>query len=84
MSIALSFRTEEITREQLDQVAEALQRNRNWVINAAIEHYLEMHQWQLEQIGQGVKDSDEGRSYSTAEVRARLAKRHTQKKKGKR
>jgi predicted transcriptional regulator len=51
------------------------------VINAAIENYLEMHQWQLEQIKQGIKDSEEGRSYTTSQIRSRLAKRHATKKK---
>jgi predicted transcriptional regulator len=81
MSISLSFRTEENTRQQLDQVAESLDRNRNWVINAAIENYLDLHRWQLEHIEQGIRDSDEGRTHSTAEIRARLHKRHTRAKK---
>ena len=75
MSISLSFRTEEDTRNDLDRLAESLDRNRNWVINEAIAAYLDLHKWQLEHIEQGTRDIDEGRTYSTEEVRARLAKK---------
>jgi predicted transcriptional regulator len=73
MSIALSFRTEESTREELDRIAGVLDRNRNWVINQAIESYIDTYRWQLEHIGQGIKDSSAGRTFSTEQVRARLA-----------
>ncbi len=75
MSISLSFRTEEEKRDQLDRLAESLDRNRNWVINEAIDAYLDLHKWQLEQIERGIRDTQEGRVYSTAQVRARLAKK---------
>jgi predicted transcriptional regulator len=75
MSISLSFRTEEETRDDLDRLAESLDRNRNWVINQAITAYLDLHRWQMKHIEQGIRDIEEGRIYSTAEVRARLAKR---------
>lgn len=75
MSISLSFRTEEEKRDQLDRLAESLDRNRNWVINEAIDAYLDLHKWQLERIERGIRDTQEGRVYSTAQVRARLAKK---------
>ncbi len=71
----MSFRTEEVTRDDLDRIAESLNRNRNWVINEAIDAYLDLHRWQLEHIAQGHRDVEKGRTYSTAQVRARLAKR---------
>lgn len=75
MSIALSFRTEQNTRDQLDRIAESLQRNRNWVINEAIAAYLDLHRWQLKHIEQGLRDAEASRTYSTAQVRARMAKK---------
>ena len=75
MSIALSFRTEETTRDKLDRIAESLNRNRNWVINEAIAAYLDLHRWQMEHIEQGLRDIEDGRTYSTSQVRARLAKK---------
>jgi predicted transcriptional regulator len=76
MSTLVSVRTEEGTIEKLDRIAGILERNRNWVINQAIDNYLEMHAWQLEHIKQGIADSDAGRTFTTNQVRARLAKRH--------
>lgn len=73
MSVALSFRTEESTREELDRIAGVLDRNRNWVINQAIESYIDNYRWQLEHIEQGIKDAKAGRTFSTEQVRARLA-----------
>ena len=69
MSIALSFRTEEATKQQLDACAEALGRNRNWVINDAVESYLEEQRWQSERIQKARAST---KTYSTEEVRAHL------------
>ncbi len=80
MSVSLSFRTEESKRDQIDRIAESLDRNRNWVINEAIEKYVEMHRWQLQQIEEGIRDSDAGRTYSTQEVRRHFAKRYADAK----
>jgi predicted transcriptional regulator len=81
-TISLSFRTEESKRKRLDQIAERLDRNRNWLINEAIENYLELYEWQIEHIEQSIRRSDAGgRTYSTDEVRAHFAKREAQRHK---
>lgn len=74
-TVNLSFRTAETTRDALDQIAKSVDRNRNWLINEAIENYLELHRWQIEQIEQGIADSDAGRTRSIGEVRKHFAKR---------
>jgi predicted transcriptional regulator len=75
MSIALSFRTEEETREALDRVAAQMDRNRNWVINQAIQDYLNLQAWQSEQIEKGIADREAGRVHSHEEVVTRFKKR---------
>ena len=75
MSIALSFRTEEVTRSELDQLASKLDRNRNWVINEAINNYLELYRWQIEDIDKGLAELDAGLSLSLDEVRTKLLPR---------
>ena len=42
MSTLISIRTDEDSVAALDLIAESLDRNRNWVINEAIQNYLEM------------------------------------------
>lgn len=74
-TVSLSFRTAETTRDTLDQIAKLVDRNRNWLINEAIENYLELHRWQIEQIEKSIRHTESGgRTYSTQEVRARLDK----------
>jgi predicted transcriptional regulator len=81
MSISLSFRTDESVRDELDKIAEDLDRNRNWVINEAISNYLALYRWQVKHIEEGIRDSDAGRTYSPEEVRAHFAKRHAEVRK---
>jgi len=75
MSIALSFRTEEETREALDRVAAHLDRNRNWVINLAIRDYLDLQEWQLREIDKGIADRKAGRVHTTEELLAHFKNR---------
>jgi predicted transcriptional regulator len=75
MSIALTFRTEEVTRSELDQLANKLNRNRSWVINEAIKNYLELYRWQVEQIDKGLAELDGGLGLSLDEVRTQLLPR---------
>jgi RHH-type transcriptional regulator, rel operon repressor / antitoxin RelB len=70
----LSFRTEVKTREQIDKMAELLDRDRSWVINEAVGHYLELQAWQLQQIEEGIRELDAGKGYTLEEVRDRFAK----------
>ncbi len=37
-------------QEKLDALAESLERSRNWVVNQAIDQYLELYEWQKEKI----------------------------------
>ncbi len=75
MSTTISFRTEEQQRERLDQIAGELDRNRNWVINKAIDDYLEQYEWERAKIKRGVADFAAGRSSSAEEFKAKLEKK---------
>jgi len=79
MSISLSFRTEEQVRDQLDRIAESLDRNRNWVINEAIGNYVEQYAWQLAEIAKGEADLKAERIISTEQLRSRLRSRAKKK-----
>ena len=72
MSVTFSIRTEEETRDQIDKIAESLDRKRNWVVNEAIQHYLELHAWQLQKIQRGLEDVKAGRTTSHEQVFARI------------
>jgi len=81
MSTLVSLRTDDVVVEKLDQIAESLDRNRNWVINDAISKYIEMHEWQLAEMQKGRADTEAGRTITTDELRARIAKRHASRRK---
>ena len=38
------------TQEKLDALAAHLDRSRNWVVNQAIDQYLDLYEWQKEKI----------------------------------
>ena len=75
-STNISFRTEEATRDELDEIAARADRDRSWVINQAIANYLELDRWQREKIEAGIAATNAGRTRSTEEVRDQLAKLH--------
>lgn len=68
----VSFRIEQSKIRQLDQIAKALDRDRSYVLNEAVDNYLDLHRWQLEQIEAGIADAEAGRTYSTDEVKEHL------------
>jgi predicted transcriptional regulator len=57
-------------QRQLDALAQVLERSRNWVVSDAIDQYLDVQAWQIEQIQHGVEEADRGELISHEEVRA--------------
>ena len=53
----ISFRTGAATVEALDRLAEAFDRDRSYVINRALEAYLEVYRWQIEHIAKAAADA---------------------------
>ncbi len=76
----ISFRTAESTRDELDQIAASLDRDRTWVINDALDSYIELRRWQKAEIERGIADSDAGRSFTLEQVRERLTQLHAETK----
>jgi len=66
----ITFRTTAETRGQLDKVADAMDRDRSYVLNQAIETYLEMYSWQVAHIEEGRKQARNGEFVSEQEWRA--------------
>lgn len=69
----VSFRVDTGKIESLDAIAEALDRDRTYVINEAISAYLEIYRWQVEHIKEGLKQADRGEFALEQEV-ARVLK----------
>lgn len=70
----VSFRLDADKQKALDLIAEGQNRDRSFVLNEAVEAYLDVHGWQIEHIRKGLKQADSGRFASDAEVSAELRK----------
>ena len=64
----LNVRIDAQTRDALDAVAASLDRDRSYVVNEAIAAYLDVHQWQVQHIRQGLAEADAGQFVSSGEV----------------
>lgn len=70
---SVSFRVGAEKIELLDAIAEALDRDRSYVINEAISAYLEIYRWQIEHIKEGLRQAEAEEFASEREV-ARVLK----------
>ena len=65
---AFTIRANSTKVKKLDQLASKLDRSRNYLVNEAIEHYLELNNWQIQQIKQGIKAADENQFVDDSEM----------------
>ena len=49
--------------EKLERIAERLDRSRNWVINEAIERYLDVYDWQTARIAERLDQAEHGGTF---------------------
>jgi len=70
----ISFRLDPKKREALDAIARAQDRDRTYVLNEAIDAFLDVHQWQIEHIQEGLRQADAGEFASEAEVAAAFSR----------
>jgi predicted transcriptional regulator len=57
----ISFQIDSDKVDALDALAEALDRNRTYLLNEAVAAYLDFQQWQFEHIKASIKQADAGR-----------------------
>jgi len=70
----ITFRIEPEKREALDAIAALMDRDRSYVLNEAISAYLEVNQWQIEHIQEGLRQADAGKFATEIEVKAGFEK----------
>lgn len=56
----VTVRMQPDTHKKLDKIAASLDRSRNWLINQAVEQYLELYDWQTEQIRERLDTAEKG------------------------
>ncbi|MBL8556034.1 MAG: ribbon-helix-helix protein, CopG family [Phenylobacterium sp.] len=70
----ITIRTSRV--QEIDALAAATDRSRNYIVNQAIEQYLEANAWQVERIREGVAAARDGRVTPADEVFDAIASRH--------
>ena len=65
----MSIRVDKEMRDALDAIAGTLDRDRSYVVNAALDHYIEMNRWQTAHIQQGLREAEAGKFASQEQVR---------------
>lgn len=54
----ITFRVDHHKREALDAIAKELDRDRSYLLNEAVENYIEMYKWQIEEINLAIAEAD--------------------------
>lgn len=70
----MTVRVDPRTRQALDGIAAALDRDRSYVVNEALEAYIDVHQWQIDHIQQGLREAKAGQFASEAQVNKVMAR----------
>jgi len=66
----VTFRIDQGKRAELDRLAKALDRDRSYVLNEAVDAYLDVHAWQAAHIEDGLRQAEAGEFADDAEVAA--------------
>ena len=69
----ISFRLDEDKVEALDTLAEALDRDRTYLLNEAVAAYLEVQRWHIEQIEKGIRQADSSRLVDHSKIKKMVA-----------
>lgn len=70
----ITIRTTRVS--EIDALAHAMDRSRNYIVNQAIEQYLETNAWQMERITAGFEAARAEKVQPADEVFSRIAAKH--------
>tara|TARA_R100000935_G_scaffold54768_2_gene83969 strand:- start:389 stop:652 length:264 start_codon:yes stop_codon:yes gene_type:complete len=70
----ITIRTAKVA--EIDALAGAMDRSRNYIVNQAIEQYLEANTWQMDRIRDGIAATRDGKVAPAGEVFAGIAAKH--------
>lgn len=73
-SETLTIRIDSEMRKALDAIASCQDRDRTYVVKEALRAYLEVYQWQVAHIQQGLAEADAGKFAAEADVKKVIAK----------
>jgi predicted transcriptional regulator len=70
----ISFRMKSDTVDTLDELADTMDRDRTYLLNEAVERYLELNEYHIKLIKKGLRAAKEGKLVSHAEVKKMINK----------
>jgi RHH-type transcriptional regulator, rel operon repressor / antitoxin RelB len=70
----MTVRIQPQTRKALDGIAASLDRDRTYIVNQALEAYIDVHKWQIDHIRQGLREANDGAFATEAEVNRTIAR----------
>jgi len=74
MSTTMTIRIDEHVKNQLGKLAEASKRSKSFLAAEAIKTYIEVNEWQMQEIEAALIEADAGQFASDTEVRAVIEK----------
>ena len=74
MAKTVSFRADPRKVRALDTLASVQDRDRSYLLNEAIDHYLDLHQYHRELIEKGIRQADAGQLVTHKDVEKMVAK----------
>ncbi|WP_409233782.1 CopG family ribbon-helix-helix protein [Novosphingobium sp. MMS21-SN21R] len=72
----ITVRTAREVVMEIDALANAMARSRNYVVNQALQQYLETNAWQVARIQEGIEAAQKGQVQPATEVFAAIATKH--------
>ena len=71
---ATTIRMDDSVLERVDSPAKNVQRSRTWVINQAVERFLNYEEWYIREVETGIKEAEVGDLTSNEDVAKRFAR----------
>lgn len=71
----ITIRAQKDVIGEIDALAAATDRSRNYIVNQALQQYLEVNAWQIERIKEGLAAVREGRVRPAKQVYARIERK---------
>lgn len=71
----ISLRMDDEKIERIDRLAAEIGRSRAWVLNQAVDHYLNYEEWFVGQVQEGIADAESGNTSPHEQVMAQLRRK---------
>jgi len=75
---SVSFRLKKQIKNDLATLSEATGRSQTFIVEEALQEYIDLNMWQINAINEGIKQANEAKLLSTEEVLERLEKKRVQ------